>query len=326
MALEPRTVSLEAEENPELRQMSRRFWVCVVLTLPLLLIGMSELISGSAEWRERLLPMRLWGWLELALATPVVLWGAWPFFVRGWESLRNRSLNMFTLIALGVGVAYGYSVAAALLPGIFPESFRDEIGGVAVYFEAAAAIVTLVLLGQVLELRARSQTGTAIKALLGLAPKTARLSRDDGSEADMPLDQVQAGYRLRVRPGERIPVDGVVLEGRSSIDESMISGEPIPVEKQPGDPVTGATLNGTGSLIIRAERVGADTLLAQIVRMVAEAQRSRAPIQKVADVVAGYFVPMVVGIAILTFFIFSISHFSGSLSIILSGPHSSSAT
>lgn len=304
MALEPVEISAEEADNPELKGMTRRFWIGVALTIPVLLAAMADFIPGRPL--ERLASARVWTWFELIVASPVILWGGWPFFVRGWQSLVNRSLNMFTLISLGVGVAYAYSMFAAILPGIFPASFRDEAGSVAVYFEAAAAIVTLVLLGQVLELRARSQTGAAIKALLGLAPKTARLIRDDESEADVPLDQVQAGYRLRVRPGEKIPVDGIVLEGSSSIDESMISGEPIPVEKKPGDPVTGATINGTGSLIMRAERVGADTLLAQIVRMVAEAQRSRAPIQKLADVVAGYFVPVVVGVAILTFFVWAI--------------------
>lgn len=305
MALEPLAISAEQEDNPELRDMTRRFWVGVALTVPVLLAAMADFIPSHPL--EQLAAARVWIWFELIVATPVILWGGWPFFVRGWQSLVNRSLNMFTLIALGVGVAYAYSLITTLLPGIFPESFRDESGGVAVYFEAAAAIVTLVLLGQVLELRARSQTGAAIRALLGLAPKTARLIRDDGSEADVPLDQVQVGFRLRVRPGEKAPVDGVVLEGTSSIDESMISGEPIPVEKKPGDRLTGATVNGTGSLIMRAERVGADTLLAQIVRKVAEAQRSRAPIQKLADTVAGYFVPVVVGIAILTFLIWAIA-------------------
>src|SRR5690242_15217157 len=241
--------------------------------------------------------------MELVLATPVVLWGGWPFFVRGWQSIVNHSLNMFTLIGLGVAVAYAYSIVAALAPEIFPASFRDASGQVGVYFEAAAAITTLVLLGQVLELRARSRTGAAIRALLGLAPKTARLVGEDGAERDVPLDSVKPGDRLRVRPGEKIPVDGIVLEGSSSVDESMITGEPMPVEKQKGDQVTGGTVNGRGSLIMGAERVGSETLLAQIVRMVAEAQRSRAPIQKLADQVSGYFVPIVVGVAVLTFVI-----------------------
>jgi Cu+-exporting ATPase len=305
MTLEPRTISADEKENPELRDMTRRFWVGVGLTLPVLVAVMSEYLPGNPL--QQLAPARFWTWFELILASPVVLWGGWPFFVRGWQSIVNRSLNMFTLIGLGVGVAYGYSIVAAVFPDIFPASFRDETGGVAVYFEAAAVITTLVLLGQVLELRARSQTGAAIRALLGLAPKTARVIGEDGSETDLPLEQVQVGFRLRVRPGEKVPVDGVVLEGASSIDESMISGEPIPVEKKTGDRVTGATVNATGSLIIRADRVGADTLLAQIVRMVSDAQRSRAPIQKLADTAAGYFVPAVVGIAVLTFLVWAIA-------------------
>ena len=303
MALEPRTVSLEEEKNPELVYMTRRFWVSVVLTVPLLLIAMSDLVPGNPL--ERIVSMRVLGWVQFALATPVVLWGGWPFFVRGWQSIVNRSLNMFTLIGLGVSVAYVFSVIAKLFPEVFPPSFRDAMGGVPVYFEAAAAITTLVLLGQVLELRARSQTGAAIKALLGLAPKTARRLREDGSEEDVPLDQVQVGDRLRVRPGEKVPVDGLLIEGASAIDESMVTGEPIPVEKHSGDRVIGATVNGTGSFVMQAERVGAETLLAQIVQMVADAQRSRAPIQKLADVVSGYFVPAVVAIAGFTFFVWS---------------------
>lgn len=305
MALEPVVPSAIEEENPELKDMTRRYWVSVVLTVPLLIAAMADFIPGHLI--ERMVSPLALSWFELVVSTPVVLWGGWPFFVRGWQSLVNRSLNMFTLIGLGVAVAYLYSFVAVLAPGIFPASFRSESGVVGVYFEAAAVIVALVLLGQVLELRARSKTGAAIKALLGLAPKTARWVRDDGSEIDTPLDQIQKGYRLRVRPGEKVPVDGVVMEGASSIDESMITGEPIPVEKKPGDQVTGATVNGTGSLIIRAERVGSETLLAQIVRMVSEAQRSRAPIQKLADVVASYFVPVVVGIAALTFVIWAIA-------------------
>jgi Cu+-exporting ATPase len=301
MTLEPRTLSVKEEDNPELRDMTRRFRISLGLTAPVLVAAM----SGSLL--QQLAPARFWTWFELILASPVVLWGGWPFFVRAWRSLVNRSLNMFTLIGLGVGVAYGYSLIGALLPGIFPAAFRDESGGVAVYFEAAAAITTLVLLGQIMELRARSQTGAAIRALLGLAPKTARVLAGNGSETDLPLEQVQVGFRLRVRPGEKIPVDGVVLEGTSSVDESMISGEPIPVEKKTGDRVTGATVNANGSLIIRADRVGADTLLAQIVRMVSEAQRSRAPIQKLADTVAGYFVPAVVVIAVATFIVWAIA-------------------
>ena len=299
MALEPREISAVEEENPELRDMTRRFSVSLGLTIPVLLAGMSEYLPGDPL--HRLAPASFWTWLELVLATPVVLWGGWPFFVRAWQSVVNRSLNMFTLIGLGVAVAYMYSLVAALWPGVFPPPFHDQNGGVPVYFEAAAVITTLVLLGQVFELRARSQTGAAIRALLGLAPKTARVIDENGTETELALDRIQVGFRLRVRPGEKVPVDGVVLEGVTSIDESMISGEPIPVEKQPGDRVTGATVNTTGSLVIRAEHVGSDTLLAQIVRMVSEAQRSRAPIQKIADIVAGYFVPAVIGVAILTF-------------------------
>ena len=303
MALERMTVSAEEDDHTELREMTRRFWVSTVLTTPLLVIAMAHFIPGRPL--DVVLARGPLGWIELALATPVVLWGGWPFFVRGWQSLVNRSLNMFTLIALGVGVAYIYSVIAVLVPDIFPPSFRDEAERVAVYFEVAAGIVTLVLLGQVLELRARSQTGSAIRALLGLAPKTARRLRDDGSDEDVPLDQVQIGDRVRVRPGEKVPVDGVVLEGASAVDESMVTGEPIPVEKRDGDRVIGATVNGTGSLVIRAERVGADTLLSRIVQMVADAQRSRAPIQKLADTVSGYFVPAVVVIAIVTFIVWA---------------------
>jgi Cu+-exporting ATPase len=304
MTLEPRTVSLEEEGNPELVSMTRRFWVGVALTVPLLAIAMSDFVPGNPI--ERIMSMRVLGWIQFALATPVVVWGGWPFFVRGWQSLVNRSLNMFTLIGLGVSVAYVFSVVAKLFPEIFPSSFRDPSGAVPVYFEAAAAITTLVLLGQVLELKARSQTGAAIKALLGLAPKTARRLREDGSDEDVPLDQVQVGDRLRVRPGEKVPVDGVVIEGSSAIDESMVTGESIPTEKHSGDPVIGATVNGTGSFVMRTERVGAETLLSQIVQMVAEAQRSRAPIQKLADIVSGYFVPVVVALAAITFVVWSI--------------------
>jgi Cu+-exporting ATPase len=324
MALEPRTVTLEEEENPELKNMTRRFWVSAILTIPLVIIAMGPYIPGvsfegtlqvfiakvaqyipGVSFQELVLP-RAMGWLEWLLATPVVLWGGWPFFVRGWQSVVNRSLNMFTLIGLGTGVAYLYSTIATLLPKIFPPSFRDAHGEVAVYFEAAAVIVTLILLGQVMELRARHRTGAAIKALLGLAPKTARRIKADGSDEDVPLDQVQPGDKLRVRPGEKVPVDGVVLEGRSSVDEAMVTGEPIPVEKNPGDKVIGATVNGTGSLIMEAQRVGADTLLSQIVQMVAQAQRSRAPIQKLVDLVAGYFVPVVVAIALITFIVWAL--------------------
>jgi P-type Cu+ transporter len=304
MALEPRTVALDDEVNPELIDMTRRFWSCLVLTAPIFFLAMSDMIPGQPV--QRIVSPQLLNWLQLLLATPVVLWGGWPFFQRGWASIINRSLNMFTLIAIGVGTAYIYSIIATLFPHLFPQSFRGHNGEVGVYFDAAAVITTLVLLGQVLELRARSKTSRAIKALLGLAPKTARLIRDDGTEADVPLEQVKPGNRLRVRPGEKIPVDGIVLEGTTSVDESMITGEPIPVEKTKGSKVTGGTVNGTGSFIMRAERVGSDTLLAQIVRMVAEAQRSRAPIQKLADVVAGYFVPAVVLVAVLTFIIWAL--------------------
>jgi Cu+-exporting ATPase len=298
MALEPRVVTSD-EENPELVDMKRRFWISVVLSLPLLAIGLSEFIPGESV--ARFVPSTALPWIQLALASPVVLWGGWPFFVRGWQSLVNRSLNMFTLIGLGVAVAYVYSLIATLVPQIFPASLRDELGNVPVYFEAAAVVTTLVLLGQVLELKARSATSTAIKALLGLAPKTARRINLDESEQDVLLDLIIKGDRLRVRPGEKIPVDGAVLEGSSWIDESMVTGEPVPVEKQSGDRVIGATVNGTGSFVMKAERVGSETLLAQIVQMVAEAQRSRAPIQKLADVVSGYFVPGVILIAIITF-------------------------
>ncbi|MFZ3173420.1 MAG: heavy metal translocating P-type ATPase [Thiobacillus sp.] len=297
MALEPRTVAAE-EDNAELRDMSRRFRVSAALALPILISAM-----GAEMWPEavgEIIAPRSRQWLELLLATPVVLWGGWPFFVRGWRSLLTLNLNMFTLIALGVGVAWGYSMVAVLAPGIFPRSVF-HMGVVPVYFEAAAVITALVLLGQVLELRARSQTNAAIKLLLGLAPKTARIVRDDGSEADLPLEQVQPGDRLRVRPGEKVPVDGTVTDGASYVDESMVTGEPVPVEKRAGAKLIGATVNGTGSLLMTAEKVGSETLLAQIVQMVAEAQRSRAPIQKLADVVAGYFVPAVVLIAVATF-------------------------
>jgi len=304
MALEPLEVSAEEEESPELRDMQRRFRVSLALTLPVFLLAMSEMLPGFPH--RALGSARLLGWMQLLLATPVVLWGGWPFFARGWTSLVTRQLNMFTLIAIGTGAAWGYSVLAVLAPGVFPTSFREHAGEVAIYFEAAAVIVTLVLLGQVLELRARSRTGAAIRALLGLAPKTARRLRDDGSEEDVPLDAVHPGDRLRVRPGEKVPVDGAVLEGRSSVDESMITGEAIPVEKNPGDQVVGATVNGTGSLVIRAERVGSESLLARIVQMVAEAQRSRAPIQRLADVVASWFVPAVVVVAVATFVVWGL--------------------
>ena len=304
MALEPRTVTLEEEANPELVDMTRRFWMSAALSLPLLILAMSDMIPGQPL--QHIASPRLLNWFQFALATPVVLWGGWPFFDRGWRSIVNRSLNMFTLIAIGVGAAYAYSVVATIAPGIFPRSFYGHGGTVAVYFEAAAIITTLVLLGQVLELRARSQTSSAIRALLGLAPKTARVIHDDGREEDLPLENVKAGDRLRVRPGEKVPVDGVVVEGASSIDESMITGEPIPVEKSAGSKVTGGTVNTTGGFIMTAQRVGSETLLAQIVRMVSEAQRSRAPIQKLADLVAAYFVPAVVLVAIITFIVWSL--------------------
>jgi Cu+-exporting ATPase len=303
MTLEPKTIAAVEEENPELIDMTRRFRVSAVLTIPLVLIAMRHYIPGLSII-DRLFPPELLKWLELILATPVVLWGGWPFFVRGWQSVVTWNPNMFTLIGLGIGLAYLYSIVAALFPGLFPKSFRGEGGEVGMYFEAAAVIVTLVLLGQVLELRARSRTGAAIKALLGLAPKTARRIRG-GNEEDVPLDEIKAGDLLRVRPGEKVPVDGTVTEGSSAVDESMITGEPIPVSKQAGDRVIGATVNGTGTLIMRAEKVGAETLLAQIVHMVAEAQRSRAPIQKLVDIVAGYFVQTIVGIAILTFVVWA---------------------
>ena len=299
MALEPRTVAVEEPVNPELVDMTRRFWIGLGLTVPLLALAMSDLLPGrplqhavASEWLA---------WLELVLATPVVLWAGWPFFTRAAASVVNRSPNMFTLIAMGTGMAYGYSVVGTMAPGLFPASFRTHGGRIGLYFEVAAVITVLVLLGQVLELRVRSQTSAAIRQLLGLAPKTARRIAGDGGESDVSLDQVQPGDRLRVRPGERVPVDGVVIEGGSVVDESMVTGEPIPAEKWPGDRVTGGTVNGTGGFVMRAERVGSDTLLAQIVRLVGEAQRSRAPIQRLADQVSAYFVPAVVLVAILSF-------------------------
>jgi len=303
MTLEPRNVTAQEEENPELRDMTRRFWVSLVLTAPLLAVAMADMLPGMPV--QRVLPAGWLPWLECFLATPVVLWGGWPFFQRGWASIVNRSTNMFTLIAMGTGVAYVYSLIATAFPGIFPLSFREMNGTPAVYFEAAAAITTLVLLGQVLEVRARSRTNAALRALLDLSPKTARILRE-GKEEDIPLDQVKAGDRLRVRPGEKVPVDGVVLEGASSVDESMITGESVPVGKEAGSKVIGATVNGTGSFIMRAERVGSETLLAQIVQLVSKAQRSRAPIQRLADRVAGWFVPVVIGIAALTFIVWSV--------------------
>ncbi len=299
MALEPRTLAAVAEANPELRDMSRRFWISLTLTTPLLVVAMGSMAAGMRA--HLLVSPRGLAWLELLLATPVVLWGGWPFFQRGWASILNRSTNMFTLIAMGTGAAYLYSLVAVLFPEIFPESVRGMGGQPEVYFEAAAAITTLVLLGQVLELRARSRTGAAIRALLDLNPRMARRLGDDGSEQDVPLDQVHPGDRLRVRPGEKVPVDGILLEGNSSVDESMITGEAIPIQKGIGDRVIGATVNGTGAFVMRAERVGGETLLAQIVSLVSQAQRSRAPIQGVADRVSGYFVPAVIAIAVITF-------------------------
>ena len=301
MALEPRTVTLE-DRNPELEDMTRRFWWSAGITAPILAFMVSEFLPGHPL--QTMLPHSWLNWILFALATPVVLWGGWPFFVRGWASVVNRYLNMFTLIALGVGAAYAFSVVATIAPGLFPDSFRMN-GSVAVYFEPAAVIVVLVLLGQVLELRARSRTGAAIRNLLGLAPKAARRIGEDGTEQDVPLEHVVVNDRLRVRPGERVPVDGVVLEGTTTVDESMVTGEPIPVEKTQDAKVTGGTVNGTGTFIMKAERVGSDTLLAQIVRMVSEAQRSRAPIQRLADTVAGWFVPIVIAVSVVTFIIWA---------------------
>ncbi|MEP7130889.1 MAG: copper-translocating P-type ATPase [Sphingomicrobium sp.] len=300
MALEPLEPSAEERPNPELIDMSRRFWVSLALSAPLLMLVVAAELFGVET-----LPMRISIWLQLALATPVVLWGGWPFFERLWASLRTRNLNMFTLVGMGVGVAYSYSLIATLAPGIFPQSLRTMGGLVPVYFEAAAVITTLVLLGQMLELRARAATGKAIRALLGLAPKTARRV-SDGKEEDVPLSDVRVGDLLRVRPGEKLPVDGVVIEGHSAVDEAMISGEPVPVEKRAGDTVTGATVNGTGSVLMRAERVGRDTMLSQIVRMVAAAQRSRAPIQKLADTVSGWFVPSVIAVSLIAFVVWGL--------------------
>ncbi len=306
MALEPRLpmpAEAEPEGDDELGDMRRRFWVAVALGVPLVVIAMGDMLPGRPL--SQILSLRVRTLLELALATPVCLWAAWPFYVRAYASLKNRSLNMFTLIALGVSVAYGYSLIAALAPGIFPAAFRDASGEVAVYFEAAGVIVTLILLGQVLELTARRRTSQAIRELLGMQARTARRLEDDGSETDVPLEALRVGDRLRVRPGEKVPVDGIVLEGMSAVDESLVTGEPIPVEKHTGERVIGATLNGTGSLVMRAEKVGAETLLARIVALVAEAQLSRAPIQRLADTVAGYFVPAVIIVAVFTFGVWS---------------------
>ncbi len=304
MDLEPMIVTTDQKPDPELGSMTRRFYISACFSLPVFFIAMSDMIPGQPLQQQ--VSASLLIWIQLILSTPVIIWAARPFFARGWRSVVNRHLNMFTLISVGVGVAYGYSLVATIAPSIFPESFRDEYGQVAVYFEAAAVITTLVLLGQVLELRARSRTSSAIRALLDLAPKTARRISDNKNEEDVPLDQIQPGDRLRVRPGEKVPVDGIVLEGRSSVDESMVTGEPIPVEKTKDDHLTGGTVNGTGSFIMRAERVGADTLLAQIVSMVAEAQRSRAPIQHLTDIVAAWFVPTVILTAAITFTIWAL--------------------
>ena len=304
MTLEPRESAAE-ESNPELVDMTRRFWISVALSVPLLALMVSGILPSMPL--QHLVSTRTWAWIEFSLATPVVLWCGWPFFVRGWQSVVNRSLNMFTLIALGTGAAYFYSIVATFVPQLFPPSFRMERGEIALYYEPAVVIVALVLLGQIMELRARSQTGSAIRALLGLAPKTAKRLDDQGGEADVPLDQVQVGDRLRVRPGEKIPVDGVVLEGHSSVDESMVSGEPIPVEKDVAAKVTGGTVNGTGGFVMRAERVGSDTLLSQIVMMVSQAQRSRAPIQRLADRVASYFVPAIILVAVVTFIVWYVA-------------------
>jgi Cu+-exporting ATPase len=302
MALEPRKITVNAK-NPELINMTRRFWIGVVLTLPLIVVMISEILPGRPIQQ---LPGRLLGWIEFAIATPVVLWAGLPFFERGWESVVHRSLNMFTLISIGAGSAYLYSVVAVVAPGIFPATFRDRSGNLGLYFEASAIITVLVLLGQVLELKARSQTSSAIKGLLDLAPKTARRISDDGKETDVALGEIQVGDRIRVRPGEKVPTDGSVIEGRSSVDESMVSGEPIPVEKTVNAKVVGGTINGTGSFVMRAERIGADTLLAQIVKMVSEAQRTRAPIQRLADTVASYFFPSVLVASAITFVVWAI--------------------
>jgi Cu+-exporting ATPase len=299
MALEPRTTVVDEEENPELVSMTRRFWAGVVLAVPILILGMSGMFPGNPI--GRMFSTQTAGWIEFALATPVVVWAGWPFFQRGWASVVNRSLNMFTLIALGTGAAFLYSVIAVIFPQVFPAAFRGEHGEVPLYFEAAAVITTLVLLGQVLELRARSRTSTAIRSLLKLSPRTARLVRTDGTEIDVPVEHLQVGDLMRVRPGEKVPVDGAITDGASSIDESLVTGESIPVEKTSGARVIGGTVNGTGSFVMRAERVGSETTLAQIVKMVSDAQRSRAPVQRLADRVAGYFVPAVVLIAVLTF-------------------------
>ena len=303
MTLEPKTVGVgDEEEQREVNSLSRKFWIALVLTIPVLIIAMGHAIPGLHI--DAIVPRQIGKWIEFGLTTPVVLWAGGFFFTRAWQSIVNRSLNMFTLIAVGVGAAYVYSAVAVIAPGIFPESFRRH-GEVDLYFEAAAVITTLVLLGQLIEAKARSRTGQAIKALLGLAAKNAHRVRN-GQEEEIPVDAIQKGDLLRVRPGEKVPVDGVIVEGQSNIDESMITGEPMPVSKGAGDKVVGATVNQTGSFLMRAERIGSETLLAQIVQMVAEAQRSRAPIQKLADTVSGYFVPAVISIAVITFVVWSI--------------------
>ncbi|MDQ2774277.1 MAG: cadmium-translocating P-type ATPase [Acidobacteriota bacterium] len=304
MALEPRMVTAEDEANPELIDMTRRFWAAVALSVPILLVMIADLLPGRPL--PHVVGMRSIRWIEFALATPVILWAGWPLFERAWASIVHRSLNMFTLIGMGAGAAYIYSVVATIAPSIFPASFRTSAGGLDVYFEPAAIIVTLVLLGQVLELRARNQTSSALKSLLRLAPKSARVIRENGTEEDVPANNISIGFKLRVRPGESVPVDGAVLEGTSSVDESMITGESIPVEKTAGSKVTGGTVNGTGSFVMTAERVGSDTVLSHIVRLVSEAQRTRAPIQRLADVVASYFVPVVIAAAAITFAIWAI--------------------
>ncbi|MDB5575645.1 MAG: copper-translocating P-type ATPase, partial [Bradyrhizobium sp.] len=297
MALEPEVASLDHQPNPELADMTRRFWIGLVLSLPAVVLEMGGHLVGGHGWVDPTLS----NWIQLVFATPVVLWAGWPFFVRGWQSLATRNLNMFTLIAVGTGVAYLYSLVGTLAPGIFPATFRGHGGAVAVYFESAAVITVLVLLGQVLELRAREATSGAIKALLGLAPKTARRIGDDGADHEVEIDSLQVGDHLRVRPGEKVPVDGVILEGRSSLDESLVTGESMPVTKEAGAAVIAGTLNQSGGFVMRADKVGRDTLLSQIVKMVAEAQRSRAPIQRLADQVAGWFVPVVIVVAVIAF-------------------------
>ena len=303
MTLEPKSIGAEEEEQRETRSLSRKFWIALVLTIPVLLLAMGHAIPGLNI--GSIVPKQIGKWIEFALTTPVVLWAGGFFFTRAWQSIVNRSLNMFTLIAVGVGAAYFYSVIAVIAPGIFPSSFRRH-GEVDLYFETAAVITTLILLGQLIEAKARSRTGHAIKALLGLAAKTAHRIHD-GQEQEIGVDEIQKGDVLRVRPGEKIPIDGVIVDGKSNIDESMITGEPMPVSKQAGEKVIGATVNQTGSFLIRAERIGSETVLAQIVQMVADAQRSRAPIQKLADTVSGYFVPAVIGVAIITFIVWSIA-------------------